>query len=141
MSKSINAIETSLLNIPKIGQARNVDIRGEQGAAFILQLVDSSGKFYNFKTNTFTETSHTPQNLLRGAISGSFFTTRINFPSVASTTTYNIIVVADPTTDTIIAGGAGALNVSLKQVADTTITLVYNTANTSNYKVVLQPRI
>jgi hypothetical protein len=133
MSKSISAIETSLLNIPKIGQARNVNIRGEQGAAFILQLVDSSGKFYNFKTNTFTETSHTPQNLLRGAISGSSFTRRINFPNVASTTTYNIIVVADPTTDTTIAGGIGALNVNLKQVADTTITLAYNTANTSNY--------
>jgi len=133
MTKNINAIDTSLLNLPKIGQARNVNILGEQGAAFILQLVDSSGKFYNFKTNVFTETSHTPSNLLRGTISGSSFTARINFPSVVSTTTYNIIVIADPTTNTSIASGAGALNVSLKQVADTTITLAYNTANTNNY--------
>jgi len=133
MSKNINAIETSVLNIPKIGQARNVDITGDEGAAFILQLVDSSGKFYNFRIGAFETASHTTKHLLRGTIGGSRFTTRINFPTVAGTTTYSVIVIADPATDTVISKNRQVLNTTLTQVADTVVTLAYNTANTSKY--------
>ena len=86
-------------NLPASGQSRIVTIEGDSGASFVLQIVDSTGKFYDFVNNTFVD-GHIPRCNLKGVISGSIFQKRITFPSVVSSTTYNVILIADPSTDT-----------------------------------------
>ena len=39
-------------NLPASGQSRTVTIEGDSGASFVLQIVDSAGKFYDFVNNT-----------------------------------------------------------------------------------------
>ncbi len=128
----IKSLDILLSNMPKKGQARNVSIQGEQGASFILQIVDSAGKFYDFVNNSFV-TGHVPRCNLKGTISGGVFTKKIQFPAVGANTTYNLILVADPSTDTTISSNRQNINKGITQVADTIITLAYNTANTANY--------
>jgi len=119
-------------NLPESGQSRTVSIEGESGASFVLQIVDSAGKFYDFVNNTFVN-GHIPRCNLKGTIGGSVFQKRITFPSVVSSTTYNVILIADASTNTVISGNRKAINKSLTQVVDVVVTLEYNTANTSNY--------
>ena len=128
----LQSVNISLSNIPKSGQSRSVVIKGQEGASFILQVVDSAGKFYDFVNNSFVN-GHIPRCNFKGTISNNEFTIRIQFPSVVASTNYNVILIADPSTDTVISSNRKAINVSITQVVDTTVTLAYNTANTANY--------
>ena len=125
-------LKVPISNLPASGQSRRVIIEGDSGAAFILQIVDSAGKFYDFVNNTFVN-GHIPRCNLKGVISGNTFERRVTFPSAVSSTTYNVILIADASTDTVITNNRKAINKSLTQVVDVVITLEYNTANTSNY--------
>jgi len=125
-------LKVPISNLPASGQSRRVIIEGDSGAAFILQIVDSAGKFYDFVNNTFVD-GHIPRCNLKGTISGSTFERRVTFPSVVSSATYNVILIADASTDTVISANRQAINKSLTQVVDVIITLEYSTANTSNY--------
>lgn len=128
----INNLDVLLSDIPQSGQSRTINISGENGAAFVLQIVSSDGKFYDFVNNTFVN-GHIPRCNYKGVISGSTASVRVRFASVVSATTYNIILVADPSTDTTISGNRQAINFSVSQIADTVITLAYNTSNTASY--------
>lgn len=119
-------------NIPKSGQSRIINIEGESGAAFILQVVDSTGKFYDFINNTFVN-GHIPRCNFKAVIGSSTVNCRVQFPAVSSPTDYNIIIVADPSTSTTISGNRQNINLKVSQIADTVITLAYNTANSTNY--------
>ena len=81
--------------------------------------------------------SHTPQNNLKRAINGSKFNTNIQFPSVSSAKTYNVIVIADATTNTVNQAPGGVSNISISQVVDTTITFGLLTANTGKYSTTM----
>ena len=137
MDKLITSVNISQEDIAKRGESRQLNISGTNGANFILQVVNSEGKFYNFTTSTFTETAHTPQNNLKRAINGSKFSTNIQFPSVSSAKTYNVIVIADATTDTVNQSPGGVSNISISQVVDTTITFGLLTANTGKYSTTM----
>ena len=137
MDKLITSVNISQEDIAKQGESRQLNISGTNGARFILQVVNSEGKFYNFTTSTFTETAHTPQNNLKRAIRGSKFSTNIQFPSVSSAKTYNVIVIADATTDTVNESPGGVSNISISQVVDTTITFGLLTANTGKYSTTM----
>ena len=137
MDKLITSVNISQEDIAKKGESRQLNISGTNGAKFILQVVNSEGKFYNFTTSTFTETAHTPQNNLKRAINGSKFSTNIQFPSVSSAKTYNVIVIADATTDTVNESPGGVSNISISQVVDTTITFGLLTANTGKYSTTM----
>ena len=128
----IKSLDINVLNIPAAGQSRQVNIAGDNNSAFILQVVDSAGKFYDFKNNIFV-LGHVPRCNLKGVISGSTFTRAIQFPSVVSSVDYNVILIADPSTQTSINLNKQVINKRISQITDTVITLAYNTANTSNY--------
>lgn len=132
MDKKITSLETKLTAIPKEGELRSISIRGSKDASFVLQIVNNAGEFYNFETSAFTA-GHVPQNNLRGTLLGSKFITFVRFPSVASAKTYNIIVTADHTTDTVVDRKGGVINTSLSQIVDTTLTYNYVTSNSTNY--------
>ena len=128
----IQNLDILLSNIPASGQSRNLTIIGQQGASFILQIVNSGGKFYDFVNNTFVR-GHIPRCNFKETITGNSVTRKIQFPAVLANTNYNIILVADPSTETTITNNRKAINQSITQVTDTTITLAYNTSNTGNY--------
>jgi len=128
----ITSLNIPSSNIPKSGQSRIINVEGEPGAAFILQVVDSAGKFYDFINNTFVN-GHIPRCNFKSVIGSSTINRRIQFPSVTDPTDYNIILVADPSTSTTISGGRQNINLKVSQIADTVITLAYNTSNTNSY--------
>lgn len=128
----IQSLEILLSNIPQQGQSRNLSIVGDTGASFILQIVDSAGKFYDFDNNTMVS-NHIPRCNLKGIIRGASFVRRIQFPSAVANTNYSLILIASPSTDTVISNDRKVINISISQVVDTTITLAYNTSNTANY--------
>jgi len=132
MDKIINSLDIAKKNIAKIGENRAFTIRGTKGASFILQVVNSASQFYNFSTKVFDlAASHTPENIFKGTLSSNSLSGRIQFPVVSATATYNIVVIADPSTDTILNSKAGAINTSITQVLDTTISfqLLTDSAN------------
>ena len=47
--------------------------------------------------------------------------------------TYNILLLADPSTSTTVLNGANVISRSITQLANTTLTLALLTANTSKY--------
>ena len=61
----------------------------DDGAVFSLQIKDSSGKFYNFKTKTFTS-AFVSENVLRNISISGFYNGAINFPAAGSGDTYTI---------------------------------------------------
>lgn len=133
MDKFINSVGISRGDISKQGETRPLTIYGSNSADFILQIVSSEGKFYNFTTNTFTETTHTPQNKFSASLNGDTFIKIIKFPSVTSETTYNIIVIPDHTKGVKTRLTGGVSNISLTQVADVTLTFGFITSSASNY--------
>ena len=132
MDKKIRSLDISLLDVAKRGESRFFKIQGDLGASFILQVVNSSGQFYNFNSRVFTAGSHIPENNFRSNLIGTGFSGTISFPAVVAATTYNIILIANPSTDTIIDNKGGVINKSINQVADTTISFQLLT-DTSNY--------
>ena len=48
MDKLITSVNISQEDIAKRGESRQLNISGTNGAKFILQVVNSEGKFYNF---------------------------------------------------------------------------------------------
>ena len=131
--KEITAIEIDLTDIPNEGSTRAYSIVGDNGASFILQVVNASNQFYNFKTNTFATTS-TTETILKSNISGGRYTGQIKFPSGG--TSYNVIVLASPldkNTSIKTTRNRAVINRQIKQVADTVITFALTTANTNNY--------
>tara|TARA_Y100000401_G_scaffold117000_1_gene124271 strand:+ start:3894 stop:5099 length:1206 start_codon:yes stop_codon:yes gene_type:complete len=133
MDKFINSVGVSRGDISKQGETRPLTIYGSNNADFILQIVSSEGKFYNFTTNAFTETTHTPQNKFSASLNGDTFIKTIKFPSVTSETTYNIIVIPDHTKGVKTRLTGGVSNISLTQVVDVTLTFGFITSSASNY--------
>jgi hypothetical protein len=132
MDKIIKSLDISKTSIPKVGENRAFTIRGTKGASFILQVVNSSNQFYNFSTKTFAASSHTPENNFKGTLQSTSLSGRIQFPSIGGAVTYNAIVIADPSTDTILNRKGGVINKSIGQVLDTVLSFQLLT-DTSNY--------
>ena len=131
--KKITALDIDLTDIPNEGATRTYSIIGDDGASFMLQIVNASNQFYNFSTQTFSATSNT-ETVLKSSISGNKYQGQIQFPG--SGTLYNVIVGADPAkekTTVEITKGRSVINKQIKQVADTVITFALTTANTNNY--------
>ncbi len=131
--KKITALEIDLTDIPNEGGTRAYSIVGDEGAAFMLQIVNASNQFYNFRTQAFSATSNT-ETVLKSIISGNKYQGQLQFP--ASGTLYNVIVAADPSKkDTIVkvTKGRAVINKQIKQVPNTVITFALTTANTNNY--------
>ena len=115
---------------------RRFSIQGQAGAEFILEVVNNSGAFYNWKTSTFSA-GHTPESVLRKKLISNKYNGVISFPASTSAT-YNVVLIAPPDTDTFIGetistGGRNVVNKSITQKGDTTVTFRAATANGSSY--------
>ena len=131
--KNITSIDINLSDIPNEGATRGYSILGDDNASFMLQVVNASNQFYNFKTKAFTSTS-TAETVLKSNISNGKYSGQIKFPS--SGTSYNIIVLSNPSdkdTAIKITKGRTVINKQIKQIANTVITFTLTTANTNNY--------
>lgn len=131
MSKTINTLSVDTTDMPQSGQRRQFTITGDSGAKFMV-IISSETTHYNFVSRTFQADSNA-ETVLKGTLPQSGrFNSRVVFPS-GSGVNYNIVVMADPADDTIVAGDV--LNKRIYQVADTTVTFALaSTANSGNYK-------
>lgn len=128
--KYIDSISISQADVPSVGSRRFFKVSGEKGACFILQVVSDDGKFYNFKTNTFTSVFINENNLkvemLSDSYKGSVF-----FPG-GSNVNYDVLLLADPATNTFIKNRS-SISKRITSVVDTTITFNTITSNSSSY--------
>ena len=133
VQKKITALDIKLSNIAANGENRGYSVVGDNGASFILQVVKDGSEFYNFKTKAFVSAC-TPETILKAKVSGTRFSSKILFPDSGSS--FNIIVIANPTdANSVISLGNNnsVINKSISRVTDTVLTFALSTANTNSY--------
>ena len=124
-------------------ETRNFTINGDIGSKFIMQVVEKPAsssameKYYNFKTKTFETTTAgvNVNHFLKRELVNNNYADRILFPANTSNG-YKILLMADPDSPTILSQSLSSSNVfskDINDVANTTITFVFKTANTSTY--------
>tara|TARA_Y100000592_G_scaffold94035_1_gene158197 strand:- start:3099 stop:4679 length:1581 start_codon:yes stop_codon:yes gene_type:complete len=124
-------------------ETRNFTINGDIGSKFIMQVIEKPAsssameKYYNFKTKTFETTTAgvNVNHFLKRELVNNNYTDRILFPASTSNG-YKILLMADPDSPTILSQSLSSSNVfskDINDVANTTITFVFKTANTSTY--------
>tara|TARA_Y100000361_G_scaffold153625_1_gene175947 strand:+ start:959 stop:2152 length:1194 start_codon:yes stop_codon:yes gene_type:complete len=125
----INSLNISNKGLNPSGETRRFKVGADIGASAIIQVVSSSGTFYNFKTKTFSSEFNN-ETKIEHTFNNSIYENFIKFPS--ATQNYNVIVLPDPKTDTILS--EKVLNIEIEQVADTVLTFSLTTDNSSTYK-------
>lgn len=97
MEKKINFINIDTRTLPEIAQSRILNITGEIGANFNVNIIKINGtskeSYYNFITKQFTQAFISANNLSVNLKSDSF-SKLINFPADSSGDIYRIIVFA-----------------------------------------------
>ena len=135
---SITHFSIDQSRIPGSVTKRTYTISGEVGSEFILQIVSSENKYYNFTSRTFTAANlFNTEHALRGKLQSATQRGFILFPAIAGTTTYSVILIAVPEADTSFAdvgyGGDHVINRTITQTGNVTVTFALKTANTANY--------
>ena len=125
-------------NISGSATKRAFNIGGDIGSEFILQIVSSENKFYNFKSNTFTAANvFDSENVLRKTLVSANEKGFILFPAISGTITYNVILIATLESGTTLSGlgsgGNNVINKTITQQGNVTVTLHLDTANTDSY--------
>ena len=124
MSKLINQVQIDQSNMSSVLQTRVLQVRGEVGASFIVNVVKinstSKESYYNFKTNAFTE-AFIAANNFDVTLSGTQISIPITFPTDVSGDTYSVLVV--PKSGTKFQNKSGVINKKITQVGQTTISL------------------
>ena len=143
MANIINQFNISESNISKSKTKRSFSIIGSAGSNFMLQVVSSENKFYNFKTKTFTTANlFNTEHVLKDTIVESLYNGFILFPAVTGDVTYKVILmtIANSKIDTentffedIGYGGKQVVCRTIEQKGDVTVTLTLATANTDSY--------
>ena len=137
MLLEIKSLTISSNDIPEIGASRNFKVTGDNGARFIMVVADGTGKFYDFKTNTFS-LGHSSSKVLRSFVSNNYYSGFIQFPNVSGAN-YNIILTADPAEDVDFGNKTfikkGVIVKKIKQLGNVTLTIsLAPITNTSSYK-------
>ena len=124
MNKLINLVQIDQSNMSSALQTRVLQVRGEVGARFIVNVIKinstSKESYYNFKTKTFTN-AFVAANNFNVNLSGGGISIPIIFPADATGETYSVIVI--PKSGTEFANKAGVVNKKIIQVGQTTIAL------------------
>ena len=81
-------------------------IQGDIGSVFSLQIKDSSSpnKFYNFKTNTFTNTFTSENTLSNIVLESNTFESSVNIPESLSGNNYRFLLFVEPIFNTEVTG-------------------------------------
>ena len=139
---TISSINLDTGNLQAVATGRPLTIRGDEGSEIIINIVATSGsdigKFYNFKTNSFSA-SHkfTNDNNLRAVIKDGIFTSNISFPASGGDS-YKITAIAPGDKQTVISGAisksGGVVSKDISRTANTQITFSLGTASSSDYQ-------
>ena len=123
--------------MPKSKTKRQYSITGDINSKYILQVVNSDNKFYNFKSKTFTNV-FTSESFLKKTMNSINETNFILFPSVSGNVTYDVILIALPENNTffsssVTGGGNHVVSKRIEQQGNVTVTLHLDTASAANY--------
>ncbi len=131
--KKINSVVINTTDMSAQQNVRKITVDGDLNAEFTINILDSSGKFYDFKTTTFS-VGNTKDKNLKVKLQGSSFSSNIFFPAASGGDTYRVIVMANPV-NTQFEGftNKNVFNTTISQVANSTLTFVAASA-TSNYQ-------
>jgi len=105
--KYINSFQINKSTISSAASPININVRGEVGAVFSLQIKDSStpNKFFNFKTGAFTNTFTSENTLSNVKLTSRVYSTNITIPAVTNANTYKFFLFTDSHFNTEIKGG------------------------------------
>ena len=131
--KKINSVVIDTTDMSAQQNVREITVDGDLNAEFTINILDSSGKFYDFETTTFS-VGNTKNKNLKVKLQGSSFSSNIFFPAASGGDTYRVIVMANPV-NTQFEGftNKNVFNTTISQVANSTLTFTAATA-TSNYQ-------
>ena len=104
--KYINSFQINKSTISSAASPININVRGEVGAVFSLQIKDSStpNKFFNFKTGAFTNTFTSENTLSNIKLTSRVYSTNITIPAVTNANTYKFFLFTDSHFNTEIKG-------------------------------------
>ena len=129
------ALNIDTTTLTAAGGIRRLEILSDIGAEFTVQIFQSAasssvlGKYYNFKTNTFT-TAHTSENVLSKKMTTRNFSKSIFFPAVTGLS-YSVILL--PKENTELFDGNKVISRTIQSAANTTLTFAVATLNAANY--------
>ena len=83
--KTIKAFNINTKNLKAIGESRTINIAGENGASFNLEIQNGAKAYYNFQTRIF----QTQKTKLSATISNNNYVVTVVFPTVSSADQYN----------------------------------------------------
>jgi len=126
MAKIISSVQIDLSDMSAVATSRQLNISGERGSKFNLQVFNSSGAFYDFTSKAFAN-GFISTNNLNITLGGGTYNTTLNFPA-SSGATYYILLFSTPESDTEfskVSGAAGKyiFSKSITQVANAVLTL------------------
>ena len=141
--KTISSFVIDDTDLTANAETRSFTVNGDIGSKFIMQVIEKSSsssvmeKYYNFKTKVFETPSLAldVNYFLRQELITNSFTNKIIFPASTSGG-YKILLIADPDSPTFLSQSISPSNVfskDINDVANTTITFVFKTANTNTY--------
>ena len=138
--KLIQSFDIDTSNLPASSSARSFQVEGEEGAEFMLQVIDTPADandpvdFYNFSTQSFSPT-FTSASSLSIKMNNSFYANSITFPANASGNSYTVLLLTESSKDTELefSSNRKSHSVTIPQVANTTLTFAPATTNTSDY--------
>lgn len=104
--KYINSFQINKSTISSAASPVNINVRGEVGAVFSLQIKDSStpNKFFNFKTGVFTDTFTSENTLSNIELRSRVYSRNITIPAVTNANTYRFFLFTDSHFNTEIKG-------------------------------------
>jgi hypothetical protein len=129
--KIITILNIDVSDILETGAVRQFEVRGDIGSKFQIIVSNNSRQFYNFSTNTFTE-SFTINSVSNITMSSTIYSGFIKFPAIAGAS-YNIMLIPDA--DTTVTSSGSVINKRINQLGNTTVTFaLIDTSNPGKYK-------
>jgi len=92
--KVITKFKLNLADLTAATETRSLEIIGDSGASFVLEIKNADGNYYNFYTKTFTET----HSFLDEELEGSSYINEVVFPASGSDDQYDVFLHAKPGT-------------------------------------------
>jgi hypothetical protein len=129
--KIITILGIDISDILETGAVRQFEVRGDVGSKFQVIVSNNFRQFYNFSTNTFTE-SFTINSVSNVTMSSTIHSGFIKFPAVAGAS-YNVLLIPDAKTTTTKNGSV--INKRINQLGNTTVTFaLMDSLNPGKYK-------
>ena len=122
--KKVTGINLQKQILKSSTQFLHYKVSGDKGAIFSLQVKDNSSpnKFYNFVTDTFTNTFTSENTLQNQTIDSGAFENVIKIPAASSGAEYRFLVLVDPFFESQAAGeNSFLLTKDITQEADVTV--------------------